>query len=164
LVTGNKCNQVPFLVGIILGKLDPDFKDFFSKAAAVMIPFFGFALGNTIDLSNIFKTGLLGILLGVAVIIIIITGIPLIIADKFIGGGNGLAGLAASSSAGAAVANPVIIAGMAPQFAPVAGQATALVATSVVVTSILVPILTSFWHNHVKKVQAINKVEAINLK
>lgn len=152
LVTGNKCNQVPFLVGIILGNLDPDFKDFFSKAAAVMIPFFGFVLGNTIDLSNIFKTGLLGVAV-IIIIIIIITGIPLILADKFIGAGNGLA---ASSSAGAAVANSVIIAGMAPQFAPVAGQATALVATSVVVTSILVPIITSFWHNHVKKVQAIN--------
>lgn len=148
---------LPFLVGIILGNLDPDFKSFFSKATGVMIPFFGFALGNTIDLSNIFKTGLLGILLGVAVIII--TGIPLMLADKFIGGGNGLAGLAASSSAGAAVANPVIIANMAPGFAPVAAQATALVATSVVITSILVPIFVSLWHNHVKRVKTIYKAE-----
>lgn len=151
---------LPFLVGIILGNLDPELKTFFTKATDVMIPFFGFALGNTIDLSNIFKTGLLGIILGLAVIVI--TGIPLIISDKFIGGGSGVAGLAASSSAGAAVANPVIIAGMAPQFAPVAAQATALVATSVIVTSILVPILTSLLHNHINRVQSIDKVRAIN--
>ncbi len=151
---------LPFLVGIILGNLDPELKAFFSKATGVMIPFFGFALGNTIDLSNIFKTGLLGIFLGLAVIIV--TGIPLILADKFIGGGNGLAGLAASSSAGAAVANPVIISKMAPQFAPVAAQATALVATSVVVTSILVPIFTSLWNNHVKAAKGIDRVEVTN--
>jgi uncharacterized integral membrane protein len=44
----------------------------------VLIPFFGFALSNTINLGVIVDTGLLGILLGVAVIVI--TGIPLIIA------------------------------------------------------------------------------------
>ena len=151
---------IPFVIGITLGNLDPDFKTFFTKATDVMIPFFGFALGNTIDLSNIFKTGLLGIILGLAVIVI--TGIPLILSDKFIGGGSGVAGLAASSSAGAAVANPVIIAGMAPQFAPVAAQATALVATSVIVTSLLVPILTSLLHSRVNRVQSIDKVEVIN--
>lgn len=59
----------------------------FSKATQTMIPFFGFALGNSINLKVIGDTGLLGIFLGIAVIII--TGIPLILADKFIGGGNG---------------------------------------------------------------------------
>lgn len=82
-----------------------------------LIPFFAFALGNTIDLSVIAQTGVLGILLGVAVIII--TGIPLIIADKLIGGGDGTAGIAASSSAGAAVATPVLIAEMVPAFKPI---------------------------------------------
>ena len=114
-----------------------------------MIPFFGFALGNSIDLGVILQTGVGGILLGV--LVIIITGIPLILADKFIGGGNGTAGLAASSTAGAAVANPMIIATMAPEFMPVAQSATSLVAASVIVTSILVPILTAYWSQYMKK-------------
>lgn len=80
------------------GNLDPELREFFSKAVQTLIPFFAFALGNTIDLTVIAQTGLLGILLGVAVIIV--TGIPLIIADKLIGGGDGTAGIAASSSAG----------------------------------------------------------------
>jgi len=134
---------LPFLIGFALGNLDHDLRDFFSKATPVLIPFFGFALGNTINLNVILETGLLGIVLGVAVIVI--TGIPLIIADRVIGGGNGTAGVAASSAAGAAVANPVIIAQINPAFEPVAASATALVAASVIVTAILVPIITALY-------------------
>ncbi|MFM5716660.1 2-keto-3-deoxygluconate permease [Aeromonas allosaccharophila] len=109
-----------------------------------VLPFLiGFALGNTINFSVIIETGLLGILLGLAVIVI--TGIPLIFADKWLAGGNGTAGVAASSTAGAAVANPMIIAQMNPAFAPVAQSATALVATCVIVTAVLVPILTAIY-------------------
>ncbi|QKO14323.1 2-keto-3-deoxygluconate permease [Dickeya solani] len=81
---------------------------------------------------------------------IIITGIPLIVADKVLGGGDGTAGIAASSSAGAAVATPVLIAEMVPAFKPVAPAATTLVATSVIVTSVLVPIITAMWSKRVK--------------
>ena len=62
----------------------------------------------------------------------------------------GSAGIAASSSAGAAVATPVLIAEMVPAFKPMAPAATSLVATAVIVTSILVPILTSIWSRKVK--------------
>ena len=134
---------LPFLIGFTLGNLDHDLRDFFSKATPVLIPFFGFALGNTINLKVILDTGLLGIVLGVAVIVI--TGIPLIVADRVIGGGNGTAGVAASSAAGAAVANPVIIAQINPAFEPVAASATALVAASVIVTALLVPIITALY-------------------
>jgi 2-keto-3-deoxygluconate permease len=139
---------LPFVIGFILGNLDHDLREFFSRATQTMIPFFAFALGNTIDLAVITKTGLLGILLGIAVIIV--TGIPLMLADKFIGGGNGTAGLAASSTAGAAVTNPLIIAEMNPDFKPVAQAATTLVATSVIVTSLLVPVLTAWWAKYTK--------------
>lgn len=147
---------LPFLVGFALGNIDPDLREFFSKAVHTLIPFFGFALGNTINLNVILETGLLGCLLGVSVIIV--TGIPLMIADKFIGGGNGTAGIAASSSAGAAVATPVLIAEMVPHFKPMAPAATALVATSVIVTSILVPILTAMWSKRHTPAPAIPSV------
>ncbi len=139
---------LPFIIGFALGNLDSELREYFGKASNVMIPFFAFALGNTIDLSVIGKTGFLGIMLGISVIIV--TGIPLMLADKFIGGGNGTAGLAASSTAGAAVTNPLIIGEMLPEFKAVAQAATALVATSVIVTSILVPVLTAWWSNYMK--------------
>ncbi|WP_233962203.1 2-keto-3-deoxygluconate transporter [Pectobacterium versatile] len=134
---------LPFLIGFALGNLDSDLRKLFGNSVQTLIPFFAFALGNTINLSVILQTGFAGLFLGL--LVIVVTGIPLILADKFIGGGNGTAGVAASSSAGAAVATPLLIANMAPEFAPVAQQATALVATSVIVTSVLVPILTAVW-------------------
>ncbi|MBV6812996.1 2-keto-3-deoxygluconate transporter [Xanthomonas campestris pv. passiflorae] len=134
---------LPLLLGFALGNLDAELRQFFAQATKTLVPFFGFALGNTLDLSTIARTGASGVLLGVAVIAI--TGLPLLLADRWIGGGNGTAGVAASSTAGAAVATPALIAGMAPQFAPAAPAATALVASAVIVTSLLVPLLTA-WH------------------
>jgi 2-keto-3-deoxygluconate permease len=109
-----------------------------------MIPFFAFSLGNTIDLHTLLSP-LAGLGIALALAVIVLTGIPLILADKYIGGGNGTAGLAASSTAGAAAANPIAIAAVAPQFAPAAPSATALVAICIIVTSIVVPIITGFW-------------------
>lgn len=121
---------LPFIIGFVLGNLEPALRDFFTSAVQTLIPFFAFALGNTIDLAVIAHTGLLGILLGLMVIII--TGIPLILADRFIGVGDGTAG-------------------MAPQFAPMAPAATALVETSVIVTSILVPVITALYSRRIKR-------------
>jgi len=140
---------LPFLIGFLLGNLDKDLKEFFGKCVHTLIPFFGFALGNGIDLHVIAQTGLGGILLGV--VVIFITGIPLILADRLIGGGNGTAGLAASSTAGAAVANPMIIAEMVPAFKPAAATATSLVAAACLTTAILVPILTGIWSKRINK-------------
>lgn len=89
------------------------------------------------------KSGIPGIILGVAVIFV--TGIPLILADRFIGGSNGTAGIAASSTAGAAVANPAIIGEMVPRFKPLVPAATATMATACLITAILVPIVTAIW-------------------
>jgi 2-keto-3-deoxygluconate permease len=143
---------LPFIIGFALGNLDSDLRRFFGQCVHPLIPFFGFALGNGIDLNVIAQTGLGGILLGL--IVIVVTGIPLMLADRFIAGGNGTAGLAASSTAGAAIANPMLIANMIPSFKAVAPAATALVATSCLVTAIVVPILTGFWAKRMGHVPA----------
>ncbi|BCG03449.1 2-keto-3-deoxygluconate permease (plasmid) [Paraburkholderia sp. PGU19] len=134
---------LPFVIGFTLGNLDSALRELFGRCVVPLIPFFGFALGNGIDLNVIVKSGIPGVLLGLGVIVI--TGIPLILADRYIAGGNGAAGLAASSTAGAAVANPSIIGEMIPRFKPVVPAATAMVATACLVTAILVPILTAMW-------------------
>jgi 2-keto-3-deoxygluconate permease len=140
---------LPFLVGFALGNLDHELRSLFGRCTVPLIPFFGFALGNSIDLSVILAAGLPGIALGIGVIIV--TGIPLMLVDKYIGGGNGAAGLAASSTAGAAIANPKIIGEMLPQFQPIVPAATAIVATACLLTAILVPILTGLYVKHVTK-------------
>src|ERR1700721_2719948 len=44
---------LPFLVGFALGNLDPKLREFFAPGGVLMIPFFAFALGNTIDLHRL---------------------------------------------------------------------------------------------------------------
>ena len=136
---------LPFLVGFALGNLDPKLRALFAPGGQLMIPFFAFALGNTVDLNNLLSP-LAGLGIALALGVIVLTGIPLILADRAIGGGTGTAGLAASSTAGAAAANPLAIAAVAPQFAPAAQTATVLVTICIIVTSLLVPILTGLWY------------------
>ena len=64
------------------------------------------------------------------------------------------------AAAGAAVANPVIIAQINPAFEPVAASATALVAASVIVTAILVPIITALYAKRFGNVPAPGNAEA----
>lgn len=109
----------------------------------MVIPFFAFALGANIDLTTVWKAGLLGV--GLGVFVVVATGIVLFFTDRLTGG-KGIAGLAAASTAGNAAAVPAIVAAANPVYKPAAASATVLVATSVVVTAILVPIITAWWY------------------
>jgi 2-keto-3-deoxygluconate permease len=133
---------LPLAVGMILGNLDRELREFLARAVPVMIPFFAFALGAGINLATVWQAGLLGLGLGLSVVAV--TGIALWSADR-VTGGNGTAGLAAASTAGNAAAVPAIVAASNPAYKAAAASATVLVATSVVVTAILVPLVTAWW-------------------
>jgi 2-keto-3-deoxygluconate permease len=132
---------LPLVVGMIIGNLDREMRDFLSRAVPVMIPFFAFALGAGLDLSKVWQAGLLGLGMGVGVVIV--TGIPLFFADRLTGG-NGVAGVAAASTAGNAAAVPAIVAAANPAYLDAAKPATILVAACVVVTAILTPVVTAW--------------------
>ena len=83
---------LPFLVGFALGNLDPKLRAFFAPGGQLMISFFAFALGNTIDLHTLLSP-LAGLGVVLALSVIVLTGAPLIIADKLIGRGTGTAGM-----------------------------------------------------------------------
>lgn len=133
---------LPLAVGMVLGNLDRELRDFLARAVPVMIPFFAFALGAGINLATVWQAGLLGLGLGLSVVVV--TGIALWSADRATGG-TGTAGLAAASTAGNAAAVPAIVAASNPAYKAAAASATVLVATSVVVTAILVPLVTAWW-------------------
>ena len=139
---------LPLAVGMVLGNLDRELRAFLAPAVPVMIPFFAFALGAGINLTTVVHAGARGLLLGVFVVVV--TGIALFLSDKATGG-TGVAGLAAASTAGNAAAVPAIVASANPVYAPAARYATVLVATSVVVTAILVPIVTAWWARRVNR-------------
>ncbi|AEI40500.1 2-keto-3-deoxygluconate permease [Paenibacillus mucilaginosus KNP414] len=138
---------LPLILGMIIGNLDKDMRTLFSKGNAMLIPFIGFTLGNGINLTKVYQAGLTGIALGIFVVLV--TGGACFIADRLTGG-NGVAGIAAATTAGNAATVPAVIAAANPQYAEAAPSATVVVASCVVVTAIIVPILTAWWANRMQ--------------
>jgi len=136
----------PILAGAVLGNLDRDMKTFFGSHEPIIVPFMAFTLGQTINLKSVATAGVPGVVLGLAVVIV--TGCVCILADKLFGG-TGIAGAAASSTAGNSAAVPQAVAIADPSYAPVAAAATVQVAASVIVTAILTPFLTAWWFRKV---------------
>lgn len=130
---------LPLIIGVVLGNLDDELRDFLLKGGMILIPFFAFALGAGLNLKTIIEAGLPGILLGV--ITTFFGGAFNILADRAVGG-TGICGAAASSTAGNAVATPAAIALIDPSLLPVVNVATSQIAAAVVTTIILTPILT----------------------
>jgi 2-keto-3-deoxygluconate permease len=154
----------PIFVGAVLGNLDSDLRDFFGKHEPIIVPFMAFTLGQNINLGNVVSAGLSGVALGVFVCAI--TGILCIVTDKALGG-TGIAGAAASSTAGNAAAVPKAIALADPSYAAIAPIATVQVAASVIVTAILTPLLTSWMHGRVQRRReaeaALPRVEPLSM-
>jgi 2-keto-3-deoxygluconate permease len=141
----------PIVVGAILGNLDEDLKVFFGSHEPIIVPFMAFTLGQTINLRSVVTAGLPGIVLGLTVVTV--TGFVCIVADKLLGG-SGIAGAAASSTAGNSAAVPQAVALADPSYAAIAPAATIQVAASVIVTAVLTPFVTSWWFNRVKRQRA----------
>lgn len=140
----------PIVVGAILGNLDDDLRQFFGSHEPIIVPFMAFTLGQTIDLRSVVTAGLPGVALGLTVLVV--TGFTCIVADRLLGG-SGVAGAAASSTAGNSAAVPQAVALADPSYAVVAPAATVQVAASVIVTAVLTPLLTSWWFRRVRRRQ-----------
>jgi 2-keto-3-deoxygluconate permease len=139
---------LPLLVGMLLGNLDPEMRAWMKRAVPVLIPFFAFALGSSIDLKSVWRAGLLGV--GLGLFVFVVTGAVLVLADR-VTGGNGVAGIAAATTAGNAAAVPAIVAAANPAYHATATQATIFVAASIVVTSLLTPFATAWWAARARK-------------
>jgi 2-keto-3-deoxygluconate permease len=133
---------LPLGIGMLLGNLDREMRDFLGKAVPALIPFFAFAIGASLNLANVWRAGLLGLALGV--VVLVISSIAMFLADR-VSGGKGIAGLAAAATAGNAAAVPALVAAANPAYAEAAPSATVLVAASVVVTMLTVPLITAWW-------------------
>jgi 2-keto-3-deoxygluconate permease len=148
---------LPLLVGMVLGNLDPKMREFLGRGVPVLIPFFAFTLGTTIDARSVWHAGLLGIALGFFVVAF--TGGVLWLVDR-LSGGSGVAGVAAASTAGNAAPVPAIVAAANPAYADAAKSATVLVSASVVVTAVVVPCLTAWLARRAPDADAENEPRA----
>jgi 2-keto-3-deoxygluconate permease len=138
---------LPLIIGMILGNLDEDMREFLGRGTDVLIPLFALAIGAGINLTNVVKAGMSGIVLGV--LVVVVTGIVLYCLDRLTGG-NGTAGVAASSTAGNAAAVPVAVAALYPAYQSIASVATLQVTATVIVTAILTPIATAWVYRRVE--------------
>lgn len=151
---------LPIALGMLVGNLDRDLRDFLMKGGPMLIPFFAFALGCGLSMEMLVKAGLPGVLLGI--LTVGLGGFLNILADKATGG-TGVAGAAASSTAGNAVATPAAIALVDPSLQAIAAIATPQVAASTITTAILAPILTTYiYKRNQRKAEKDSGVPASN--
>ncbi|APU13805.1 2-keto-3-deoxygluconate permease [Actinoalloteichus fjordicus] len=135
---------VPFVLGMIIGNLDAQWREVLRPVPNIVIPFFAFALGTAIDLGSILSGGISGLVLGL--LITPITGGLVYLGYRFLlrrGRQSGI-GFAAGTTAGNAIATPAVVAAADPRFAEFVGTATAQIATCVLITAITAPLFASW--------------------
>ena len=132
---------LPLVIGMVLGNLFPFIKNLLVPGANPAIAVIGFQLGASMSLSSFITGGISGILLGL--ITLFIVG-PITFAFERLCGGNGKAAVACSTIAGTAMTTPVALAEVAPRYAELAPTAYAQIATAVIITAIMAPILTGW--------------------
>lgn len=133
---------IPFIVGIILGNLDADIREMMKPGTLLMLPFAGLSLGATINFYGIFKGGISGIILGI--IVIVVSGLPTILADRYINKRPGYAGAATATAAGNSIATPAAVAMIDPTYSPFVESATTQIAAAVILSAIVVPLMTAY--------------------
>ncbi len=134
---------LPILVGFILGNLDEDIANFLAPGTVLLIPFFAFPLGSALNLGNLIKAGLPGLLLGV--ICVLTTGFGGYIVMKLLKAKNPGVGWAIGTTAGNAVGTPGFLLSIGATTAAIAESATGQITGAIIVTAILCPLLTHYF-------------------
>ena len=151
---------VPFLLGVVVGNLDVEWRTILKPVPNIVIPFFAFALGTSINLGAVVSGGFTGLILGL--LISPITGALVYFGYRFIlrrGGKSGI-GFAAGTTAGNAIATPAVVAAADPSFQQYVSTATAQVAACVLISSILAPVLASYFLSRAGELKPADDVEA----
>ncbi|WP_082868762.1 2-keto-3-deoxygluconate permease [Corynebacterium crudilactis] len=140
----------PMILGFVLGNLSPLARNFLAPGQSLIIPFVAFAIGASIDFSVLLASGMVGILLGLMTVILsggaAIGAVYLwhMVRKTPRPARNVVSGVAESAVAGNAIATPAALAAIDPSFAAIQGEATAQIATAVVVTAFIAPFLVAF--------------------
>jgi 2-keto-3-deoxygluconate permease len=139
---------VPLALGMILGNLDEDIREFLRPGEKLVVPFFAFALGANMNLAVFLQWNLLlaGVTLGLTTVLI--TGGAMWLTLAICGFRSRIAAFSEASVAGNAAATPAAIAGAAAAaaspnaaaFQSIIATATAQISIAVITTALLCPL------------------------
>lgn len=136
---------LPLLLGALLGNLSRSAREFLSVGELLLIPFLGFVVGRSINFGTLIESGLQGIMLGVATVVIsgpvamLILWIFHVLHRRPRETRNLIAGMAEGTTAGNAIATPAALALVDPTFQAIEAVATAQIAAATVTTALLIP-------------------------
>lgn len=145
---------LPIAIGMLLGNLDPEIREFLKPGEILPVPFFAFALGAGMNLANFFNPQVVGAGLVLGLMTVVLTGGTGILVFKLFREKSQIAPVAEASTAGNAAGTPAAIAaaasvaagsGMmtaaeAQAYQDLVNIATAQISISTLTTAILCPI------------------------
>lgn len=129
---------IPLILGIALGNLDPEMKDFFSGAIPIMLPMLGWNMGQSMNLIDAFNAGLSGIILAIFYFVIMYS---LVIFDKNILKNDGVSAMAMNSVAALSTSVPAIIAQTIPELQQYVPSAIAQILMCNIISVFVTPII-----------------------
>ena len=100
---------VPFVLGMILGNLDPDFVKFIRPASVICLPLMGFAFGSAINLRTALKASIQGVVLAVFIFAVNFV-VMYLFADRLILKRPGWFGASLCATTGVAAMDPALMA------------------------------------------------------
>lgn len=152
---------LPIALGMLLGNLDEDIREFLKPGETLLVPFFAFCLGAGMNFMSFFNAEAVwgGLVLGFATVIF--TALTGILVYRIFGEKSTIGPVAEASTAGNAVGTPAAIAAAASvaagaglmsldeaqSFQQIANLATIQISISTITTSILCPIAVIFGIN-----------------
>lgn len=145
---------LPIGIGMLLGNLDKDIREFLRPGEILPVPFFAFALGAGMNLANFFNPSVVAAGLTIGLLTVFLTGSVGILVFKLFKEKSYIAPVAEASTAGNAAATPAAVAaaasvsagaGMMTQadaaaFQNIANIATAQISIATLTTAILCPV------------------------
>ncbi|WP_274650841.1 2-keto-3-deoxygluconate permease [Paenibacillus humicola] len=165
---------LPIGIGMLLGNLDPDIREFLRPGEILPVPFFAFALGAGMNLANFFNPQVVGAGVTLGLLTTILTGGIGILVFKVFREKSFIAPVAEASTAGNAAGTPAAIAaaasvaagsGMmsaadAQAYQDVVNIATAQISISTLTTAVLCPVAVILAARYLKGRGIDTKAEA----
>jgi 2-keto-3-deoxygluconate permease len=130
---------LPFFTGFVMGNISVKIRSMFANATSIILPFWGISVGSKINILKAFQSFESGLIL--VLLFFLISLIPLVIADKMINKSSGFMPAATCTVAAVCLIVPELASNINANYMPYVESSQNQLATAVVITSIVTPLL-----------------------